>query len=199
MTEPKGWLLLDVDGPLNPYACKSHDPPAGFVSWRRLPDGVWLTSKDAKRQYRSRAIRDGILVRLHPDHGAMLSAVANESGLALAWATTWRGEANRLIGPSVGLPELPIVGFPVDDLGIEGDVPAWVPGGRWKYPGVATFAAGKPLAWLDDEFSSSDHTPAREWFLTERLGLPTLLHNVSPQTGITDEDLKAVAAWASNL
>lgn len=158
-----------------------------------------MTGKEAKRRYRSRVLRSGLLVRLHPDHGAKLHAVAEEAGLSLAWATTWRDEANELIGPAVGLPELPVVEFPADDLDATGDLPSWVSGGAWKYRGVAEFTNGKPVAWLDDEFGLRDHSSARDRFLADRSSAPTLLHNVSARTGITDADLKTVADWATSL
>lgn len=193
----KGWLLLDVDGPLNPYACNPNRPPSGFESWRRLPGGKWLPGKEAKKLYRSRNLKEGLLVRLNPNHGAAIKATADAAGLDVAWATTWMDEANTLIGRTIGLPDLPVVPFPPGDLDTSGDHPVWVRSGGWKWAGVGEFAAGAPVAWLDDEFAASDS--ARNKFLSGRNGSPTLLHYVSPRTGITDADLAAITDWANAL
>ena len=108
-----GLLLLDVDGPLNPYAAKSTRRPDGYVTYRRTPSGGWHTGRNARRF-------KGLRVWLNPEHGAQLLALAEETGLELAWATTWQHEANDRIGPVLGLPALPVVEFPDYDRGWNG-------------------------------------------------------------------------------
>jgi len=51
------------------------------------------------------------LERLDLEDGRRLLALPGE----LVWAATWRGEANEVVAPRVGLPALPLVGWPDDD------------------------------------------------------------------------------------
>jgi hypothetical protein len=168
----RGLLLLDVDGPLNPYAARRTRRPPGYTTYRRTASG-WHTGKDA-RLFR------GLRVWLNPGHGAQLLALAGETDLELAWATTWRHEANDRIGPAIGLPRLPVVEFPDYDQG-------------WKWRGVAEFAAGRPLAWFDDEHA--EHEGAAE-FARSREGTSTLLVHVDPTQGLGSAHFAAVREWA---
>jgi hypothetical protein len=182
-----GLLLLDVDGPLNPYAAKATRRPAGYETFRRTARGAWL-SGDAVRRYK------GMRVWLRPDHGPWLLALAERTGLELVWATTWEHEANDLIGPSIGLPPLPVVEFPHRDR-----ERGWTPESGWKWRAVLDHAAGRPLAWLDDEHDDPDHGAARAEFELGRQGVPTLLCHVDPRRGIEPEHLDRVEAWARGL
>ena len=158
-------LLLDVDGPLNPYGAKPERRPAGYATHRLTPTG-WIKL---------------LRVWLNPSHGPMLMEFAERAGMELAWATTWSADANTMIGPLIGLPELPVImlkpGFYLE----------------WKWTAVAAFAAGRPLAWLDDDFMAWRHL--RTGFDSARRGIPTLLHHVDPRIGITSADLDAVEEW----
>jgi hypothetical protein len=49
-----------------------------------------------------------LLDRLDPADGRRLLAL----GCQLAWATTWMADANDLVAPRLGLPDLPVVAFP---------------------------------------------------------------------------------------
>jgi hypothetical protein len=158
----KPLLLIDVDGPLNPYAAKATRRPEGYTTHRLAPGG---------QTYR---------VWLNPAHGPMLLEFAERTGMELAWCTTWEHDANTMIGPVIGLPELPVVEFGYRAT-------------EWKFSGVLPYADDRPVAWLDDDF---EHFPAeQEWFLRHREDIPTLLHHVSARVGITSADLDAVAAW----
>lgn len=77
-------ILLDVDGPINPFRGPT---PEGYTTQRLL-------------------IFD---VRLNPDHGPALLKVAEETGAELAWASTWEHNANEYIGCRIGLPTLPVI------------------------------------------------------------------------------------------
>ncbi|MEU5693842.1 hypothetical protein [Actinosynnema sp. NPDC020468] len=154
-------LLVDVDGPLNVWGASGR--PAAFVehrwrvSWRRRR-GAWLD----------------------PSHGPRLLRVAAEVGAELAWCTTWEEDANRFVGPALGLPPLRVVGLR-----------AWEGRSDWKFPAVGRFAAGRPLAWLDDDFGL--FPAARDRFVARRRE-PTVLVDVDPAVGVTDADLAAVVA-----
>lgn len=154
-------VLLDVDGPLNVWAASER--PASYVehrwrmSWRR-----WRTAW------------------LDPSHGPRLLALAADLDAELAWCTTWEDDANRYVGPALGLPPLRVVGLR-----------AYEGRSGWKFPAVGRFAAGRPLAWLDDDFGL--FPAARAEFLARRRE-PTALVEVDAARGITDEDLARVAA-----
>ena len=163
----KPLLLIDVDGPLNPFAAKPTRRPEGYTTHRLAPKGC-----NPRKPYR---------VWLNPGHGRMLLDFAETAGVELVWCTTWEHDANKMIGPVIGLPVLPVI-----ELGF--------PATRWKFGAVAEYAAGLPLAWLDDDFD--EHRTARRWFDAQRADMPTLLHHVDARIGLTDADLDAVAAWA---
>jgi hypothetical protein len=169
----KPLLLLDVDGVLNPWAAPNR--PGEFVEYR-----FRLTSWGRKR----------LRVWLNPRHGAELSMLAERAGVELVWATTWAQRANVLVGPVIGLPELPVIEF----AGPHSDgLPSW------KFPAVARYGYGRPLAWLDDDFSLFPE--ARAAFLAKRNadGLATELVSVDPRVGMTGEDLAAVERWVAGI
>nr|WP_042180751.1 HAD domain-containing protein [Kibdelosporangium sp. MJ126-NF4]CEL14561.1 putative secreted protein [Kibdelosporangium sp. MJ126-NF4] len=116
-------LLLDVDGPLNPFAAKADAKPAGFVEHKFRLSG-WSRRKPLR-------------MWLNPGHGSELLAAAGEA--ELVWATTWEHKANTMVGPAIGLPVLPVIEF--GQTGME-----------WKFPAVARYAGDRPVIWLDDDF-----------------------------------------------
>ena len=76
---------------------------------------------------------------------------------------------------------------------------AWTDTGGWKWPAVAAYAEGRPLAWLDDDFDTSGYPDARAEFDRVRDGLPTLLCHVDPRKGLLEQNLRDVANWAAKL
>ncbi len=76
-------LLLDVDGPLNPYA----------APWfrERRPEGGY------EMRYLTLGSGRSYWVALNRWHGERLSELAEVCDLA--WASTWQEDANRLIAP----------------------------------------------------------------------------------------------------
>ncbi len=86
----KTLLLLDVDGPLNPYASSNR-----------------IRKEDGYFKYKI----EGFNVWLNDAHGPMLTKFATENDLELVWATTWEHKANEYIGWRIGLPELPVIEF----------------------------------------------------------------------------------------
>lgn len=155
-------LLLDVDGPLNPFAAET--PPLGYV------EHEWRVSR-----WRRKA---GRRAWLNPAHGAALLALAERTSADLAWVSSWEDEANATVGPALGLPALPVVG-----------VRAYEQHPDWKYGAVGRFAAGRPLAWLDDDFEL--FPSARQRFLERRGRLATALIPVHPAKGIGPDHLTA--------
>lgn len=188
----RGLLLLDVDGPLNPYAAASTRRPEGYASYRLTNAGRWYSGRDFRRF-------KGTKVWLNPDHGALILDLAAHAGLRPVWATSWLNLANTCIAPAVGLPELPVIRFPETDLKPDGQVHVWSQTGNWKYPAVAAAAAGAPLAWLDDDFADRDWTASKTAFQRSRAGTPTLLCAVNPATGLGAEHCDQIREWAAAL
>ncbi|MET7643670.1 HAD domain-containing protein [Streptomyces sp. NPDC005426] len=167
----KPLLLIDVDGPLNPYAALSRRrPPEGYTRHRMRPTG-WTTGP-------------ALPVLLNPRHGEELLALA--ARYELVWATTWKDEANEWVGPRLGLPALPYVDWPA----MHGSAPA---GTYWKTQYVVEYAAGRPFAWIDDEITELD----RAW-ITAGQGADgsSLLLRIDPWVGLQRADFDALAAWA---
>ena len=166
-------LLLDVDGPLNPYAAKATRRPEGFETHRAFP----ATGHPPK----------GYRLWLNPLHGPKLLAL----GAELIWATTWEFEADEWIGCHIGLPKLPVISVnPVDYRNSEGLY--------WKTKRVAQWMnenrPGIPFLWLDDEVGRRD----RDW-IEENCAPGSGIRIISPQTGITDDHLEEIMEWKANL
>ena len=79
-------LFLDVDGTVLPTAGVKR--PATLEEWH----ATWQHPSNPH------------LAAIVPEHGRRLLALACE----LVWATAWMDDANRVIAPILGLPELPV-------------------------------------------------------------------------------------------
>jgi hypothetical protein len=131
---------------------------------------------------------DGVLAPwLDVDHGRMLLDTARDLNAQLVWATGHGEQANRWVGPAIGLPDLPVV----DMTGAE---PVRVVA-HWKASRIAAYAGQRPLVWLDDEFQAADYTWAE---LRSAYGAPTLLVPVDERTGLDSSHLAAIRAWAGS-
>ncbi|MFB9513393.1 hypothetical protein [Streptomyces purpureus] len=171
-------LLLDVDGPLNPYAARL--PRLRGYTTHRLRPSDWL----ARQTPGSRRHRRGLRVVLHPGHGARLRALPFE----LAWATTWMHEANAMISPAIGLPgDLPVIEWP--------ELFAKDPDGLyWKTRPLLRWAEGRPFAWVDDMITDldTDHVAAHH-------DAPALLLRIHPRQGLREADFTLLRRWAARL
>ncbi len=166
MAEPRAVLFLDVDGTLLPFG----GPPLPAAAERVWE--VWQSPENTN------------LVRLRPDHGTRLLALPCE----LMWATAWMDEANEVIAPRIGLPQLPVVGLP------EWTEEAEAEEVHWKLPTLIEVARGRPFVWLDDEISEADEA----WVAAHHPG-PALLVRVVPADGLTEGDFARVEGWLAGL
>lgn len=155
-------LFIDVDGVLNPYDGSNRSAYRnGYRSWKL----------------------NGLHVLLKRAHGAALADLPYE----LVWGTTWEKEANIHIAPRLGLPELPVCGFPSGDDDAHRSI-------HYKTSDIVTYANGRPFAWIDDEITDAD----RRW-VAQRHDGPALLHWIDPAIGLEASDFETLAAWANRL
>ncbi|MEV4251550.1 hypothetical protein AB0J52_00110 [Spirillospora sp. NPDC049652] len=103
------------------------------------------------------------------------------------WATTWTTDANDLISPRLGLPQLPVVEWPEPSDVDEHDERM---GLHWKTRHLVAWAAGRPFAWLDDELTDTDRT-----WVTHHHPAEALLHRINASRGVTTADLEALRQW----
>jgi hypothetical protein len=157
-------IFLDVDGPLIPFKARLVGRKHSF---RRA---VTQPPADAGNP---------LLDRLDPDDGRRLLALGGQ----LAWATTWMAEANEVIAPRLGLPDLPVVEWPDSD----GDTKH---GLHWKTVHLVRWAAGRRFVWLDDETTDVD----RRWVALHHPER-ALLRRIDPYVGLTEADFSAVRHW----
>jgi HAD domain in Swiss Army Knife RNA repair proteins len=120
-----------------------------------------------------------------------LSATAAAHLLALAgpfelvWASGWEERANEHLPHLLGLPKgLPFLRF---------ERSVGRSNAHWKLDAIGTYAAGRPLAWIDDAFNPACH----RWAL-ERPS-PTLLVQTDPQRGLTEGEALQLEQWAQGL
>nr|WP_181768337.1 hypothetical protein [Streptomyces albidus (ex Kaewkla and Franco 2022)] len=169
-------LLLDVDGPLNPFAARWRLRPRGYTTHRFKPAN-WLARHAPLPAEDVRPLR----VWLKPGHGAQLTALPYD----LVWATTWMHGANEHIGPVLGLPELPVIEW--RELFTPGPQ-----GAHWKLPQIVEWARGRPFAWVDDGITDDD-----KLYVSEHHDGPALLHWVDPGRGLRAKDFAALRSWAT--
>lgn len=142
----KPLLLIDVDGPLNPWAATNSKRPKMYKRYRI----------------------DGFVVWLATQHGQALNALTDV--FDLVWCTTWEHQANTDIGPKIGLPKLPVIEF---GKHLPAQPPE--PGLHWKTAVITAYALAhnRPFAWVDDEIDIKDGLHFMQWcrdpFLTLKI------------------------------
>lgn len=101
----------------------------------------------------------------------------------LVWATGWEDRANEYLLHLLGLRSMPVIRF--------GNA-AKFGSAHWKLDPIASFAARRRLAWIDDSFDDSCHEWARD------RAEPTLLVPTDPTRGLQDGDVETLLGWARN-
>lgn len=104
----------------------------------------------------------------------------------LVWATGWEEKANEHLPHllKLGVSGLPVVLF-------DGD--AVFGSAHWKLDALDEYARGRPAAWVDDFLDDE----CRRW--AEARDEPTLLVRTESHTGLTDELVDELLAWAESL
>lgn len=162
-------ILLDVDGPLNPFNAKI--PVTGYTAHRMHPTGF---------EYGK-----GLRVLLNPLHGPSLT----DSGAEIVWATMWEADANVWIGPHLGLPELPFIDW--------NEECQWDSNGlHYKTRRIASWMnehrKGVDFLWIDDECTKTD----LKW-LNEKMDVKASILRISPKIGLTSADFDTINEWAA--
>lgn len=85
-------------------------------------------------------------------------------------------EANEVLAPQLGLPQLPVVDRPDDE-----DATSRL---HWKTRRLVEWAAGRRFVWVDDEITDADRMGG---------GAPALLHRVDLLRGLADTDRWTIA------
>ena len=100
----------------------------------------------------------------------------------LVWATGWEDRANEYLLHLLGLQRLPVIRFGGD---------AKFGSAHWKLNPIATYAAGRKLAWIDDSLDDE----CRRWAAAR--AEPTLLVQTESARGLEDVHVEALIEWAA--
>lgn len=171
------YLLLDVDGVLIPFPDADGTTPATHGRHDVVPGG--------------RNADNPVTVWLNPAHGPLLMHTIRSGLVTPLWCTSWRQDATTLVGPLLGLPPIPHVDLPRPRI-----TTSHPNGYLWKRDHVETWLGDAPAIWIDDDFTSLDHTWAAE---RTALGRPTALIQPDPHIGLLAEHLVESLAWAAPL
>jgi len=123
---------------------------------------------------------DGVGHYIPPESGPRLERLAER--YELVWATGWEEKANEYLPHLLKLPfgELPHLSF--DGRAVFGTA-------HWKLDAIDGYAAGRPLAWIDDSLDDE----CREWARSR--SAPTLLIETDSPVGLTDGHVEQLLAW----
>jgi hypothetical protein len=127
---------------------------------------------------------EGIFHFLSSTAAAHLLALS--AAFELVWCSGWEEKANEhLPHLLLGLPAtLPFLRF---SRGI-GTTHA-----HWKLEAIENYAAGRPLAWIDDALNPVCHAWA------DARTAPTLLVETDPAVGLTEREKRLLMDWADVL
>ena len=184
MTE-KPYLLVDVDGVLNPLSFwAKNSVVTRFVEW--VGHDIYVPSQG--RSY---------LVHLNETlHKPMFERLAEH--YTMMWATTWDVEAQTLIAPKLGLPKWDVVPMcnsrSAEYKEYYGGNYAWSPLYSKTKP-IAKWAEENNIsrfAWVDDQAFVDDQA----YF--DGRGLKGKVFTIDSAEGLTLEDEKNLIDWAVN-
>lgn len=127
---------------------------------------------------------DGVAHCIPLDVGGRLVTLAEH--FDLVWATGWEERANEHLPYILQLPfgNLPCLSF--DGRAVFGSA-------HWKLDALEQYAGTRAAAWVDDNIDES----CVAW--AEGRPAPTLIVETDPSTGLTDEHVEELVAWAQGV
>jgi hypothetical protein len=127
---------------------------------------------------------DGVAHCIPLDVGGRLVTLADH--FDLVWATGWEERANEHLPYILQLPfgNLPCLSF--EGRAVFGSA-------HWKLDALEQYAGTRPAAWVDDNIDES----CVAW--AEGRPAPTLIVETEPSTGLTDDHVEELLAWAQGV
>jgi hypothetical protein len=127
---------------------------------------------------------DGVAHCIPLDVGGRLVTLAEH--FDLVWATGWEERANEHLPYILQLPfgDLPCLTF--DGRAVFGSA-------HWKLDALEQYAGHRAAAWVDDNIDES----CLAW--AEGRSAPTLIVETEPSTGLTDDHVEELLAWAQGV
>lgn len=169
------YLLCDIDGVHIPFPGPDGRIPADF-----RPRLVTPTGYD-----------EPVKIWLNPATGRLLLNAIAGLPLTPLWCSSWRADSAPLIGDPLGLPRWAHVDLPRLPL-----TTSHPDGYLWKRDAVEPFVNdGRPLIWIDDDFTPADHAWAEQRTAS---GAPTLLIQPDPYVGLQPADLAPLGPSPKN-
>lgn len=166
-------IYLDVDGVLNPITHKARVKL--WPDYRKYD--LAINAERTLRIWLSKEMADTIW------------SLSQKHEVEVVWSTTWLEQANELICPVFGWPELRVLQYePREDYDYEN---------CGKLPWVDKDAKDKAVCWIDDHLGPVD----RSWILN-RLEIgpyPTIGIKTIERLGLTPVDLSGIDEFFSNL
>ena len=104
----------------------------------------------------------------------------------LVWATGWEEKANEYLPFILGLPEPELPCLMFQGKAVFGSA-------HWKLDAIDDYAGGRPAAWIDDNLDET----GRLWAVHREA--PTLLVETRSPTGMTEEHVDELLAWADGV
>lgn len=192
----KPFLLLDVDGPVNPFRLvtkKGHLPPKA-----RENETPYTYEKHLMRP-RGWTGRADLPVLVSPEMGSDLNALRMQ--FELVWATTWEEQANELLSPLLGLPtDLPVIKWDLTHPLFK----SCTHSGSWKTPLVLDWLQEedptRPWVFIDDGLLKHDRTYAKDFYGEDRgdpQAVPRWMLQIHPLHGLRRNDITALSDWAA--
>lgn len=173
MTKNEVVLLLDVDGPLNPFDAKPTRRPEGYLTHRYEFPGV----KSEKP----------LRVWLNPSHGPLLEAL----GVEIVWATAWEHSANTWIAPKIGLGEKDVIDWIDWDLK---NPERLHPKTKRIVEWMNENRPNQPYIWIDDEPTGRDAA-----YLEKNSDSEAKIVRIPAKRGLIDADFAYLEFLISTL
>lgn len=171
--DPRPLLLIDVDGVLNTL----HHPPK-------------LRTYDVHRVTAS----DGLEfdVQFRKELPEWLDRLTDH--FVPVWCTMWDHEANLLLAPLLGLPDLPVV--PCHENAMNHMWSDKIRTLHHKIDPILDHVDNRAFAWIDDEIGDHDHAWAAE---RDDEVAPTLLMWIDQRMGLLEHHVNKLIDWAKKI